>query len=309
MKKIIGYLTTHFGEECNKRYLLLAALFSVLLLFINFRYNFEYTYIKYDFNPYTRLLKYIGLYGVAFGGAWLLQMAVDKKDKRLRSGRLWAMIVLAVLLFSVRAWFFQQRFWIDAHVSWEFQTWAYKIVANLVGFVFLFIPCAVYWFFVDRKNQRIYGFHSKGVVLRPYFYLLLCMVPLLLIAGSQPDFLQVYPRALFLNFPSNLPHKNWYTALYEICYSSDYVVTEFFFRGFLILAFARFVDYKAILPMCVFYVAIHFDKPLGEAASSFLGGYILGILAYKTKSIYGGVIVHLGIALLMEVVGFMFQPH
>lgn len=307
MKKIIGYLKTHFIEECNKKFLVLALLFSIVLLYLNFHYNFEYTYIKYDFNPVTRLAKYILLYLVAFGGAYLLQIIADPKDKILRSGKLWGLILLAVFLFSVRAWFFQQRILIDAHMPFELQNWAYKCVANLLGFVFLFIPCAVYWFWIDRKNQPIYGFHAKGVDLRPYTILVLCMLPLLLLAGRQPDFLAVYPRSAYLSIPPSWPHRGWYVAFYEVCYSADYVVTEFFFRGFLILAFARLIGHKAILPMCVFYVAIHFDKPLGEAASSFLGGYILGILAYKTRSIYGGVIVHLGIALLMELVGIIFH--
>jgi hypothetical protein len=35
-----------------------------------------------------------------------------------------------------------------------------------------------------------------------------------------------------------------------------------------------------------------------------IGGYILGVVAYETKSIWGGVIVHLGIAWMMEVVAF-----
>ena len=94
---------------------------------------------------------------------------------------------------------------------------------------------------------------------------------------------------------------------YESVYSLDYVVTEFFFRGFLIIPFARIVGPKAILPMCAFYVSIHFDKPLGECISSFFGGLMLGILAYRTKSVYGGVIVHLGIALGMELVGWWYR--
>jgi hypothetical protein len=132
------------------------------------------------------------------------------------------------------------------------------------------------------------------------------MLPLLFAAGSQPDFQAVYPRAKHLYIPRSDPHYWLSTLCYETIYSIDYVVTEFFFRGFLIIPFARIIGPKAILPMCAFYVSIHFDKPLGEAISSFFGGLLLGVLAYRTRSIYGGVIVHLGIALCMEFVGWWY---
>ena len=38
----------------------------------------------------------------------------------------------------------------------------------------------------------------------------------------------------------------------------------------------------------------------GALISSFFGGYILGVFAYYSRSIWGGIIVHMGIALLMD---------
>jgi hypothetical protein len=57
--------------------------------------------------------------------------------------------------------------------------------------------------------------------------------------------------------------------------------------------------------MATMYVFIHFGKPLGETISSFFGGIILGVIAYETKSIIGGIIIHVGIAWLMELGGFL----
>jgi hypothetical protein len=283
-------------------------LFVAMLTFINYRYSFEDNFIKTETNSLYRFLEYVAMYGIAYGIAWLLVALFDRREKRLWSAKLWLMVLFAVVLFSGRAWFFRESYQISNLVPPDYQNITYKCVANLVGFVFLFIPAFVYWLFADRKEMPPYGFHAKGVDLKPYFGLILLMVPLLLWAGRQPDFLSMYPRCYYLHLPDTLPHRGWYTFLYELCYSWDYVVTEFFFRGFLILGFARYAGPKVILPMCAFYVTIHFDKPLGESISSFFGGYLLGILAYRTRSIYGGVIVHLGIALLMEVVGLMFHP-
>lgn len=62
---------------------------------------------------------------------------------------------------------------------------------------------------------------------------------------------------------------------------------------------------RSVLPMCVFYCSVHFGKPLLESCSAIFGGYILGILAYKTKHIWGGVCAHLGIAFMMEIMGLI----
>jgi membrane protease YdiL (CAAX protease family) len=85
----------------------------------------------------------------------------------------------------------------------------------------------------------------------------------------------------------------------------DFVTIELFFRGFLVLAFVRFVGPDAIVPMAVFYCSIHFGKPLAECISSFFGGMLLGIVVYKTGSVAGGLVVHLGIAWMMEIGGYL----
>jgi membrane protease YdiL (CAAX protease family) len=240
-----------------------------------------------------------------FGGAYALQVALDR-DPALRSPKLWGLIVFAVVLFSIRAWYMPSWGLVSKYFPSPYGTVAYKFAINALGFVFLAIPVTIYWLVADRGKERLYGLHAKGVVLWPYFVLILLMLPLLFAAGSQADFQRVYPRASHLYIPRTDPHYWASTIAYETIYSVDYVVTEFFFRGFLIIPFARIIGPKAILPMCAFYVSIHFDKPLGEAISSFFGGLLLGVLAYRTKSIYGGVIVHLGIALCMELVGWYY---
>jgi hypothetical protein len=93
--------------------------------------------------------------------------------------------------------------------------------------------------------------------------------------------------------------------LYELSYGSDFFSIELFFRGFLVLAFARYAGKDAILPMAIFYCAIHFGKPLAECISSFFGGIILGVVSYHTRTILGGFLVHVGLAWLMELGGLI----
>jgi hypothetical protein len=53
------------------------------------------------------------------------------------------------------------------------------------------------------------------------------------------------------------------------------------------------------------YCFLHFGKPMGEAISSIFGGYILGVIAYNTKSISGGIIVHMGVAWMMDFFAYL----
>jgi len=80
---------------------------------------------------------------------------------------------------------------------------------------------------------------------------------------------------------------------------------EWFFRGFMVLFFKKYLNTKAIILIAMVYCSFHFGKPLLECVSSFFGGYLLGYIVYKTKSIWGGVIVHMGIAFLMDLFAFI----
>ena len=132
------------------------------------------------------------------------------------------------------------------------------------------------------------------------------MVPLIAAASTQPDFLSMYPKLKDIDTALHGVQNKWfYYLLYELSYGSDFISVELFFRGFLILAIINVAGKDAILPMACFYCTIHFGKPLGECISSYFGGMILGIVVYNTRSIIGGLMVHLGIAWLMELGGYV----
>jgi len=167
--------------------------------------------------------------------------------------------------------------------------------------ILIMIPVWIYWVKTDRNKMPFYGFTLKNYDLKPYLFLLVLMIPLVVAASFQSDFLQQYPRGFSLDpLDINNPSDRKYFLLYELFYGLDFVFIEFFFRGFLLLAFFRHFGWGCLLPAACFYVSIHFGKPAGETISSFFGGTILGIIAINTGSIAGGIIVHLGVAWLME---------
>ena len=131
------------------------------------------------------------------------------------------------------------------------------------------------------------------------------MLPLLVGASFAESFQRQYPMYktsvahTYLNVPE------WVTAIaYEIAYGLDFITVEYLFRGFMVIGMISILGRGSVITMAVVYCVLHFGKPPGEAISSIFGGYILGVIAYETKSIWGGIIVHMGIAWLMEGLAF-----
>jgi hypothetical protein len=155
-------------------------------------------------------------------------------------------------------------------------------------------------------NESFFGATFKNFKWKPYLLMLMLMVPLIAVASTQPDFLDMYPKLQLISGVYHETDIRWYhKLLFELSYGSDFIGIELFFRGFLVLAFVKWAGKDAILPMACFYCTIHFGKPLGECISSYFGGMILGVVVYHTRSIFGGLIVHLGIAWLMEIGGYI----
>jgi hypothetical protein len=140
------------------------------------------------------------------------------------------------------------------------------------------------------------------LVLSPYWILLLGMVPLILLAATQADFQATYPtwQATEAILVQTGWSPWWFTLSFQLAYGLDFLTVELLFRGALIIGMSRLLGKEAILPMVAVYCVLHFGKPMGEAISSVFGGYLLGIFALYGRNIWGGVLVHAGIAIMME---------
>ena len=180
-----------------------------------------------------------------------------------------------------------------------------QLPAKLLLLSFLLFAC---WKtgLLDGDLRRSVGLTAKGFDARPYFLLLLLLAPLVALASTRPDFLAFYPKVKNLAFINGYTSPVWpWKAGYELAYGLDFLSIELFFRGLLVIGLVRYAGERAILPMAAFYCTIHFGKPLGECITSFFGGLALGVLACRTRSILGGLIVHLGLAWMMEIGGWL----
>ena len=95
---------------------------------------------------------------------------------------------------------------------------------------------------------------------------------------------------------------------WEVLYAAQFVSLEFFFRGFLLQGLRRALGSNAIFVMIVPYCMIHYGKPLPETLGAIGAGLILGTLAMRTRSIWGGVLIHIGVAMTMDVLALRGCP-
>lgn len=303
MKKVIYYIKSYYNDHLNVYELAFALLFMIGFAFFNYgtTYLKDYWYSHYWESIIIRFHFLLYFTPIVIG---YLSYSFFNKDWQLwTKPKFWLLIILAAMAFTGRSSIhlvLQPYF--EAWQAYEHYAWLRAVVSTVVRSCMLLVPLAIYWFFVDKKEQPYYGFTLKNFDTKPYFMMLLIMLPLIIIASTQSDFLGAYPRGQkFISLDIHNAEHWRYFGLYELIYGLDFISIEFFFRGFMILAFVGILGPKAILPMAMFYVVIHWGKPAGELVSSFFGGTLLGIIAYYSKSILGGIIVHMGIAWMMEI--------
>ena len=95
--------------------------------------------------------------------------------------------------------------------------------------------------------------------------------------------------------------RSWSDLLmWEGLYIGQFVALEFFFRGFLVGGLGRYMGIFSVPVSVMPYMMIHFTKLLPEAAASVVAGFVLGYLAWETKSIWGGVCIHCAVAATMD---------
>ena len=88
--------------------------------------------------------------------------------------------------------------------------------------------------FLFHKKQGLYGLSAKKFNLAPYVLMLLLMLPLIVVASTQPDFLASYPKMKnILPLPPDADPAWFYKLLFQLSYGSDFFSVEIFFRGFL----------------------------------------------------------------------------
>jgi len=310
MSKLITYLQVFLKEDFNFKTYFTTLLFISVLIYFNYKLDFEDSYIDAFYGKPIRMFFFFLIEAIPYFLTIYLIYFFGGNNKFIFNKKFWLISILGFLVLGFSRGFY----WHNTIAKWISDTYTLKfttrVLSNLKGvFTVLFPFWLIYHFLLKKDVKHFYGIRFKNVNLKPYLIMILIMIPILYIASLQPDFLRMYPRFKNSGGEYLINHykinKNLIVAIYELSYAFSFFIVEFIFRGFFIFALVKYIGKSVVLPMAVSYCILHFGKPLGETISSFFGGYLLGVIAYKTQNIYGGVLVHIAIALLMELFAFI----
>ena len=298
MREIITYVKSYV-RKINIRVFTICTLFTGVMIYLNYCYGIDARIDGFNSVAASFFYRYI-IFLIAFALPYFFYLLMGKNYFKTPMIRF--LVIISPAIFSWKMAMSTELQILD-NTAWNYY-WNQVIYWPIRLIVTSFILFLIWK--ISYSKEDFFGLTIKNFHWKPYVLMLLMMVPLIVAASTQADFLAMYPKLRDVGWVLNNVRNKWfYKLLHELSYGTDFISVELFFRGFLVLAFIKVAGKDAILPMACFYCTIHFGKPIGECISSYFGGIILGIVVYNTRSILGGLMVHLGLAWLMELGGYI----
>lgn len=282
------------------RVLVPTLLLLLVLMFINYNGGLDEAVQKKG-SWSVKLFVYYAVGLAAYGIPWLLYYCYypEGLGKDASTRRFKWLIVFAPFLFSLKMSVPLPQ-WVNGTDALFWNKVLYWPALTLC-----LLLCLGIWWYLQTRQAGLPGWTAARETQIPYKSLLLLMIPAVAWAATRSDFMQIYPRLQWVGGIAELQGwPAWKIILFEGAYGSDFISIELFFRGFLVIALARYAGPAVILPMASYYCVIHFGKPWPECVSALGGGLLLGMIAWRTGSVYGGLALHLGLAWMMEAAGY-----
>ncbi len=200
---------------------------------------------------------------------------------------------VAIVLLAACAVLYMNRFWtpeLDVAGRGRWMTWGFARLAT-----YTVIPVVTLRWFLKQPVSDMGVKLPKGRDLLIYGSMLLVMIPLVLIVSNLSSFQAKYPFFV----PDSGIGEMW---PWWIAYGLQFVGLEFFFRGFMVHSLKDSLGgTAAVWVMVVPYMMIHFTKPPLEALGAVVAGAVLGVLSLRKESIWLGAVLHIGVALTMDI--------
>jgi len=261
----------------------------------------------YEYRYINSILMYSGLYFLVAVPMLIMQgkyRSINKWHFYLKGFALTAMIGFTDM--------FSWLYYLDlSQFNYREQHYISYMLWGIKGLVFQLPVLILLRLWVDRKVKGLYGICRGNHHIKAYMWLYLMVLPILIVTAFTPDFLSFYPigKPQYLAENTALTSEGlfgfpiWANLLaFQLVYISSFFMVELVFRGAFVIGMGTAIARSTVLPMVAVYVALHFGKPVLETISAIFGGFALGALAYQSKHIWGGVIIHMGIAFAIEVI-------
>lgn len=211
----------------------------------------------------------------------------DDIDRRTLSVFLTAIVCLWGAFFGIR--WAPDSFTRLAEMCW----WAGTQIV-----FYLAVPMLVMAAIGVRPNELGWRIRGTASHWKVYAGILAVALPFVIAASFSAEFQERYPLYEIYRGQS---HAWRDLSVWWPFYVMQFVAIESFFRGFLVLGLGKRIGAVSVLVATIPYMMIHLVKPPAEAAASIVGGLVMGTLAWRTKSIWWGVGVHVTVAAVMDV--------
>lgn len=188
---------------------------------------------------------------------------------------------------------YEGAFPVRAHPFYPLVSLWYWVFCCVAGYVL--VP--VLYLRLCGRRLSDYCLGVQGFLDHASVYAGLCLVVLVLViwASAFPSFQEIYP------FYPNCGRSYFDLVAWELGYGVQFVALEFFFRAFLLEGLRRSLGAGAVFVAVVPYCMLHFQKTWLESVGSIVAGVVLGLMAMRFRSIWGGVLVHWFIAVSMDI--------
>jgi CAAX protease family protein len=194
----------------------------------------------------------------------------------------------------------RRRGW-DFGNYWELASFAWWSGWRVLGY--LVLP-AIAVVCMPGERLRDYGWSPRGFFqhIGLYLGLYLAVLPLVYAVSLTAPFRRIYP---FYRLADRSALDFW---AWEAMYAAQFLSLEFFFRGFMLNGLKRSLGVHAIWVMVVPYCMIHYGKTFAETMAAIVAGTVLGTIALRTRSIWGGVAIHVAVAFTMDLLTVRALP-
>jgi membrane protease YdiL (CAAX protease family) len=188
----------------------------------------------------------------------------------------------------------------------ELYGYAWWSFCRILGYIVL--PFPAYKLLFPKDSLLDMGLRVRGFLQHAWIYgiCLAAVIPAMWLVSRQPDFGTYYP------FYKQSSRSYADLMIWEAMYFAQFFALELFFRGLWLGALRHSLGSGAIFSMAVPYCMIHYGKPYLEANGAIVAGIVLGSLSMRTRSIYAGFLVHITVALSMDMLALSHRnalPH
>ena len=299
-----GDLAAFVRKDFHWAKYLFAVLLAVTIVIAQVRYGIYDLIIEPTYSDGTSMLRIPLIYTGVYFLVLITSLAIHGELWRLRRWQVWVLPTVLLFIDGAGQGYFGYMAWAEAHGATA-KDRAYLELVGAFAFrsVFIVLSLCMFRWLVEGKFG-LYGLKRSGKYLRVYALIYVVLLPMFLAVSLTPQFLSFYPKMTITTVDGALGWERWQLiGVFEAFYANDFIGVEGMFRGALVIGLARWLGCRAVVPMALAYMCIHLGKPDLELISSVIGGYILGILAWRTRHLWGGIIIHLGIAMFFEAVG------